>query len=678
MTEITGRELGQFKRNFTRVYKSAKTLHESVIKKEFIADFDHTRTMVKAKQKDLEESYKEYESAHKSFIAQDSVDTSKVEEQETECDRYNEQNDEAGRLMLEVLNKVRLLEEEKSKANEDANRSFVSALGTESQVATHIVDNVIPTYLEPDVLSHEATPEEFRIWKNQFESFYKNSGLDKKDQPTKLAVAQKALDKDLWQAITAAGVGSTTEILGDTGLLGTVETIIMENFPLFNRRLAYFEAFQEKQQTMSQFRNNLYQLMKDADLEKMSWEEHHAFRLITACRDRRLLQKFYKLKDPMTLKDVLKTIRDFENELRHGKHAPVESVRVNKVDSFDDSDEGNSVTVMKVTNYKKNKSSKKHNQSEKCYRCNSEEHSPDKCPALKNKVQCNNCRKVGHFAHACKSPKHVDTVSLVNVQGKRAKADSSDKVEVMISKPSDNVNFTLQATPDSGATVTVISASTAKKFGLFKDQKSKRQLQTATGSQVSNDGVVHISLEVGGHKARTSAIISKDLRTDMLISKRDLQNLGILPSNFPAVQHLNCCKETPAKIATVFTKEPEPQDETELIFAIDQELQKSVSERKETEPRTKSVPQDSEKAQNLKGPKNSEGGEKRTRVTSLVPNQSSSFHPIRTRSSQPYISNEHWIDRSFDYFRTIGSGFVLRKNPSRRFPAGREVYYSGT
>ena len=49
-----------------------------------------------------------------------------------------------------------------------------------------------------------------------------------------MAIAQKALDKELWQAITEAGVGSTTHILQNTGLLVSVKTYIMDNYPSFN------------------------------------------------------------------------------------------------------------------------------------------------------------------------------------------------------------------------------------------------------------------------------------------------------------------------------------------------------------------------------------------------------------------------------------------------------------
>ena len=84
-----------------------------------------------------------------------------------------------------------------------------------------------------------------------------------------MAIAQKALDKELWQAITEAEVGSTTPILQNTGLLVSVKTYIMDNYPLFNWRLAFFKAAEAQGQKMSMLTNSLHQKMKDDQIEAL-------------------------------------------------------------------------------------------------------------------------------------------------------------------------------------------------------------------------------------------------------------------------------------------------------------------------------------------------------------------------------------------------------------------------
>ena len=51
--------------------------------------------------------------------------------------------------------------------------------------------------------------------------------------------------------------------------------------------------------------------------------------------------------------------------------------------------------------------------------------------------------------------------------------------------------------------------------------------------------MVDINCECEGHIIETTAILSKDLRDDMLISKRDCKRLGILLQDFPKPQHGN-------------------------------------------------------------------------------------------------------------------------------------------
>lgn len=84
-----------------------------------------------------------------------------------------------------------------------------------------------------------------------------------------MAIAQKAPDKELWQAITKAGVGSTTPILQNMGLLVSVKTYIMNNYPSFNWRLAFFKAAQAQGQKMSTLTNSLHQKMKDDQIEAL-------------------------------------------------------------------------------------------------------------------------------------------------------------------------------------------------------------------------------------------------------------------------------------------------------------------------------------------------------------------------------------------------------------------------
>ena len=85
-----------------------------------------------------------------------------------------------------------------------------------------------------------------------------------------MAIAQKALDKELWQAITEAGVGSTTPILQNTGLLVSVQIDIMDiTIHRLTDSLRSSKQNQAQGQKMSTLTNSLHQKMKDNQIEAL-------------------------------------------------------------------------------------------------------------------------------------------------------------------------------------------------------------------------------------------------------------------------------------------------------------------------------------------------------------------------------------------------------------------------
>ena len=532
MASITARMLGTKKSAVTRCHTSCSKMYKAT-KASAPQDLDHARSEAKSNLSALTLAYGEYLETHQKYVALETTDDPTAEAEETALDTYSEKNDEARNWLTEILDIIAKIERKRFKENEEANQTLNSSMVGQTTQSV-VMNNVIPDYLQPEKLSHEANLEEFRSWKQQFISFYKSSETDKKDDDTKMAVAQKALDKNLWQALTEAGVGSKTPILGDTGLLATLETIIMDNYPLFNRRLAFFEAAQAQGQKMSAFRNSLHQKMKDGEVEKMTWQDHLAFRLITACRDSKLMNKFYKLKDPMTLDDVKKAIKDYENEQKHGEKS---KTHVNHVSQ----QRGRSEKKTQKPKGQKSRSQSRPGTGTTCGRCGKPNHSANECYAK----PCPKCRKCGLFC-VCKKDNggekshHVTKlVSMADNVVASLNSSQLDRISVSISSKTSRT-FKFKAIPDSGASTTIISTKLAKSNNLHKDRDCDRKLFTANMTEMKNDGLVDITLECEGHTIETTAVLSKDLRDDVLISKRDCKRLGILPEDFPKPQHGNC------------------------------------------------------------------------------------------------------------------------------------------
>ena len=85
-----------------------------------------------------------------------------------------------------------------------------------------------------------------------------------------MVIAQKALNKELWQAIPEAGVGSTTPILQNTGLLVSVQIDIMDiTIHRLTDSLRSSKQNQAQGQKMSTLTNSLHQKMKDNQIEAL-------------------------------------------------------------------------------------------------------------------------------------------------------------------------------------------------------------------------------------------------------------------------------------------------------------------------------------------------------------------------------------------------------------------------
>lgn len=103
----------------------------------------------------------------------------------------------------------------------------------------------------------------------------------------------------------------------------------------------------------------------------------------------------------------------------------------------------------------------------------------------------------------------------------------------------------LEPSSDSGAARTVLPIAVCPKGTVL--MLSNTRLRAANGTSLTNLGKLEFVGNVrGGPLAKISAAISPDIGDCALIGKRDLQALGILPHDFPAV-HL--C--SPRAIATV-------------------------------------------------------------------------------------------------------------------------------
>ena len=91
------------------------------------------------------------------------------------------------------------------------------------------------------------------------------------------------------------------------------------------------------------------------------------------------------------------------------------------------------------------------------------------------------------------------------------------------------------AFPDSGCEQSLISEDLIKSMGLVLENKKKR-IEAVDGSVVRCSGSTAIKVEYQGHEAHIRALVTPALKDEVILSKKTLKKLSVLPKDFPNAQ----------------------------------------------------------------------------------------------------------------------------------------------
>ena len=107
--------------------------------------------------------------------------------------------------------------------------------------------------LKPETLTTENTPQELRVWIEQFQSYHATSGFDRLEVKSQQAYFKQCLGNSLRFRLERK-INDRTPIFG---ALDSCEAVLKEEFlsryPLFNRRLTFFRSEQASGQSMSDY-----------------------------------------------------------------------------------------------------------------------------------------------------------------------------------------------------------------------------------------------------------------------------------------------------------------------------------------------------------------------------------------------------------------------------------------
>ena len=258
------------------------------------------------------------------------------------------------------------------------------------------------TALRPDTLQQDDTPARLRVWKEDYRTYHSESNMDTAGLKAQHGYFKACLSPDLKEKVQNL-IDHLPIFSSDADTktcFSVLDEIFLQVYPLIKRRQEYFELQQHQGQLTSQFLQKLLELSKEADIDKLTADDHLVFR-------------------------CLQGMSPTQNELKE-KILEVQDLNLEQLQKLVNAAESAKSCMNSLMKFGANKSStgsKKSSASDKtkskCEIC-TKNHLTEDCKFDAN-VTCHNCKETGHVTPACPKPKATNKV-------KSEETGSDDKV----------------------------------------------------------------------------------------------------------------------------------------------------------------------------------------------------------------------------------------------------------
>lgn len=401
--------------------------------------------------------------------------------------------------------------------------------------------------LRPFKLKADHTPNDLRSWLEKIQAFFSTSKLELYTVAEQhvfffscvtVPLETKIREHDLYR--------QDMEVFGADSLQAIVEAEFALRYPLFNRRLDFFRIQQANGQMFTDFMLKLKQKGEEADLGQLGVEQLYIFRYITGVTDVKLRERFLKLQNP-SLEDLKREARTYEVGTQAAKAMDRNSARIAKIDN-----KFNKSGQRRESNKSKNRKPERFKGM--CHRCGSKEHMANSCNKTKESLHCKSCKKWGHIEKVCYSKQYKPKSSSASRINSRAPSPETEedaaisshvlckgvnsanrptpKLQLELSSVNGTTRtFSFGVTPDTGATRSVVARNILSRYNI-EPFSSHSRLFAANGEEMQCNGSV--KLRVSKSKHIINALVSSDIKDEILISWHDLQAIGVISQDFPS------------------------------------------------------------------------------------------------------------------------------------------------
>ena len=425
-------------------------------------------------------------------------------------------------------------------------RALADLKGSSSTESTTQRFHRSPALTLPSKLQTSVSLREFRIWRSAWDDYAKLSHAGNLKNEEQVAEFRMCLSDSMREVVQhAIGVADGDDV---DAILDKIDAHLRSQKNIAIDRARFEERRQQEAEPFDAFLVALKQLSADAELCKVCIDERLTTRIMTGIRDARVRRKLLATKPFPNLIQAVNICRSEEAaiasdaELTGSMPLAIQSATGTRAETS--------------------------GQDTACPKCGDPSHiSTQICPA--DSKDCHYCGIRGHFSKACRkrirrsiedrqrsrspsltrrrtpSPNygggrgqttHMRQVisTAVSVRGVRPHL-RAPTVSVTLEIPPGDCRRLVEATPDSGAELTVMGPSLLSEVGMSPSQLAVCELEdvvAANGQTMTYLGSFNTTISLQEASTQETVHVFREVR-GMLISWYTAKNLGILQPQYP-------------------------------------------------------------------------------------------------------------------------------------------------
>ena len=487
-----------------------------------------------------------------------------------------------------LVNGISRIQQERSRAKDRAMESDDDDEDNENFVPK------VQSAFRPDKLSADASMTTFRLWRDQFTSYFKMSKFHKLKIQQQQTTFYGCLTVDLARKVRVVAMPDTP-VLGEQGTLeAIVAAAIEQQNPILARWVNFFSLKQQQGEKTSDYMARLQETGLAAELVKIKTPDQLMSLVFLAhTKDAEVKRLVLQAGEEPELAFIMKMIANVEMEKAATKAANPSAnatqsrgrskSRGRSEDRGRSSRRSPSRARSKSRSRPKSKGRSKSRgqqpEADACWRCGEDGHVRDDCKESQSKLFCQNCKKKGHATKACfrnrKKGKKNDrprqrsqspspdrrgrfanaAVDYVCVESEPVASEAITINEIGRAAPKACVTFTAngkkgrrpinfscgEVTADTGASDTVFKSRYLDAIGV-RYKRYHVPMAAANGNGLDIIGRVLLQASYMGFHTEVDALVCSNLAPTCLLGWDDCKKLRMISPDFPMaierVQHV--------------------------------------------------------------------------------------------------------------------------------------------